>query len=139
MVDCRSIMEQVHELQLIIQEIADEGMKICETFTVNCIMEKLPPRWLDFKNYLCYKQKALTLVSLITRLQNESFKRKSELTFTHNANIVEYKNKGKGKFVHNSSKGASKKIAPQASTSFKKQGEPNKFTGKCYYYHIKGY
>ncbi|XP_013617515.1 PREDICTED: uncharacterized protein LOC106324035 [Brassica oleracea var. oleracea] len=42
MVDSRPIMDQVHELQLICQEIAEEGMKLCETFTVNCFIEKLP-------------------------------------------------------------------------------------------------
>ncbi|KAL1219617.1 hypothetical protein V5N11_034194 [Cardamine amara subsp. amara] len=71
MVDSKPIMAQVQELQLIIQEIADEGMKICETFMVNCIIEKLPPGWGDFKNYLTYKQKALTITNLISRLQNE--------------------------------------------------------------------
>ena len=38
MVDSRPIMEQVLEIQLIFQEFADEGMKLCEIFTVNCSM-----------------------------------------------------------------------------------------------------
>lgn len=75
MVDSRPIMEQVHELQLIFQGIADEGMKVCETFTVNSIVEKLPPSWGDFKNYLEFKQKSLSLQNLVSRLQNESNKR----------------------------------------------------------------
>lgn len=52
MVDSRSIMEQGHKLQLIFQGIADEQMKVCETFKVNSIVEKLPPSWGDFKNYV---------------------------------------------------------------------------------------
>ncbi|CAA7059812.1 unnamed protein product [Microthlaspi erraticum] len=64
MVDSKPIMDQVHDLQMILQEISDEGMKICETFTVNCFIEKLPPGWADFKNYLAFKQKALTLANL---------------------------------------------------------------------------
>ncbi|CAA7036276.1 unnamed protein product [Microthlaspi erraticum] len=55
-------------------------MKICETFTVNCFIEKLPPGWADFKNYLAFKQKALTLANLVSRLQNESLKREKAET-----------------------------------------------------------
>ena len=43
MVDSRPIMDQVHELQLICKQFAEERMKFCETFTVNCFIEKLPP------------------------------------------------------------------------------------------------
>lgn len=67
MVDSRPIMEQVHEIQFIFQEFVDKGMKLCKTFTVNCSIEKLPLSWEDFKTYLAYKQKALTLANLITR------------------------------------------------------------------------
>ncbi|CAA7045644.1 unnamed protein product [Microthlaspi erraticum] len=70
MLDSKPIMDQVHELQMILQEISDEGMEICETFTVNCFIEKLPPGWADFKNYLAFKQKPLTLANLTSRLQN---------------------------------------------------------------------
>ena len=118
MVDSRPIMDQVHELQLIFQEIAEEGMKLCETFTVNCFIEKLPPR-AAFKNYLAYKQKALTLANLITRLQNESLKRDKEgLIYTLDANVAEHKNKGKGKARFQ--KSGPNKLAQQATTSFKK-------------------
>ncbi|CAA7057269.1 unnamed protein product [Microthlaspi erraticum] len=55
MVDSKPIMEQVEALQLITHEIAAEGMSICEIFTVNSFIEKLPPGWMDFKNYLTHK------------------------------------------------------------------------------------
>ncbi|CAA7034641.1 unnamed protein product [Microthlaspi erraticum] len=82
MVDSKPIMDQVHDLQMILQEISDEGMKICETFTVNCFIEKLPPGWADFKNYLAFKQKALTLANLVSRLQNESLYRYDHIKST---------------------------------------------------------
>ena len=113
-------MDQVHELYLIFQEIAEERMKLCETFTVNCFIEKLPPSWADFKNYLAYKQKTLTLANLITMLQNESLKHDKEgLIYTFDANVAEHKSKGKGKARFQ--KFGPNKLAQQASTSFKKQ------------------
>ncbi|XP_024004135.1 uncharacterized protein LOC112081592 [Eutrema salsugineum] len=98
MVDSRPIMPQVHEPELIFQEIRTEGMKLCETFTVNCFIEKLPPSWADFQNYLAYKQKALSLANLISRLQNESLKRdkvgkEDGQIMTHDANVAEYRKK----------------------------------------------
>ena len=136
MVDSRPIMEQLHELQLIFQGIADEGMRICEMLTVNSIVEKLPPSWDDFKNYLCYKQKPLSLLILVSRLQNEANKReKTGSEFTHDENVVEYRRKGKGKVIPN--KMISNKFAPQSSKGFKKQTQApkgynfKKFSGKC--------
>ena len=59
MVDSRPIMDQVHELQLICKEIAEEGMKFCETFTVNCFIEKLSPKLKRFQKLSCLQAKGL--------------------------------------------------------------------------------
>ena len=61
-------MSQLGELQLIIHEILDEGMKICETFQVATIIEKLPPSWKDFRSYLKHKKKQISLEDLGVRL-----------------------------------------------------------------------
>nr|GEZ84237.1 putative cytokinin riboside 5'-monophosphate phosphoribohydrolase LOGL2 [Tanacetum cinerariifolium] len=42
--------------KILIHEIHAEGMTVSETFQVAAI-EKLPPRWVDFKNYLKEKGK----------------------------------------------------------------------------------
>ena len=140
MVDSRPIMEQVHELQLIFQEIADEDMKLCETFTVNCFIEKLPPSQEDFKNYLVYKQNTLTLAHLITRLQSESLKRDKDGPFrSQDNNVAEYWNKGKRKARFQ--KSVSKRVQ-KASSSFKRQAQPsmkNKFGRRCGSYGKMGY
>ena len=54
-VDSRPIMDQMHEQQLIFQDITYEVMNLCEMFTVNCFIDKLLSNWKDFKNYLIYK------------------------------------------------------------------------------------
>ncbi|XP_076886939.1 uncharacterized protein LOC143536954 [Bidens hawaiensis] len=49
----------------------DSGMSLSETFQVACIIEKLPPSWVDFKNYLKHKRKEMTIEDLVVRLRIE--------------------------------------------------------------------
>ena len=50
MVDSKTVLSQVQELQLILHEIHAEGMFVSESFQVATIIEELPPSWKDFKN-----------------------------------------------------------------------------------------
>ncbi|KAH1039695.1 hypothetical protein J1N35_041438, partial [Gossypium stocksii] len=61
-------VNQVQELQLIIHGILAEGMMISESFQVATIIEKLPPTWNDFKNYLEHKRNEMSVENLIFRL-----------------------------------------------------------------------
>ncbi len=61
MVDSKSVVHQVQDLQLIIHGILAEGMVISESFQVAAIIEKLPPGWNDFKNYLKHKRKEMAV------------------------------------------------------------------------------
>ncbi|PHT53366.1 Pleiotropic drug resistance protein 3 [Capsicum baccatum] len=45
-----------HELQVIIHDLLAEGLIVNEAFQVAAIIDKLPPMWKDFKNYLKYKR-----------------------------------------------------------------------------------
>ncbi|XP_047320211.1 uncharacterized protein LOC124924182 [Impatiens glandulifera] len=64
MVDSRPVIKQVLEIQVILHEIHVEGMNLGETFQVAAIIEKLPPSWNDFKNYLKHKQKEMNVEEL---------------------------------------------------------------------------
>ena len=55
MVDSKTVVNQVQELQVIIHEIHDKGMVLGESFQVTTVIEKLAPAWKDFKNYLKHK------------------------------------------------------------------------------------
>ena len=55
MVDSKTMASQVQELQVTIHEIHAEGMVLGESFQVATVIEKLPPTWKDFKNYLNHK------------------------------------------------------------------------------------
>ncbi|XP_073120920.1 uncharacterized protein [Henckelia pumila] len=94
MVDTKTVISQVQEFQIIIHDIMAEGMMISESFQVAAIIEKLPPLWKDFKNYLKHKRKEMGLEDLIVRLRIEEDNRKSEnkagkIPMEAKANLVE--------------------------------------------------
>ena len=78
MVDPKTIISQVQDLQVILHEIHAKGMMLSESFQVVAIIEKLPPNWKDFKNYLKHKRKEIKLEDLIVRLRIEEDNRVSE-------------------------------------------------------------
>ena len=77
-VDSKTIISQVQDLQVILHEIHVEGMMLSEFFQVAAIIEKLSPNWKDFKNYLKHKHKEMKLEDLIMRLRIEEDNRVSE-------------------------------------------------------------
>ena len=103
MVDSKSVVNQVHDFQLIIHEILAEGMVISESFQVGAIIEKQPPGWKDFKKYLKHKKKEMTVEDLIVRLRIEEDNRSAGKKINKDAsvakaNMVETKkNSKKGK------------------------------------------
>ncbi|XP_072976984.1 uncharacterized protein [Typha angustifolia] len=120
MVDTKPVINQVQDLQVIIHEIHVEGMVINESFQVAAIIEKLPPSWRDFKNYLKHKCKEMTLEELIVRLRIEEDNRTAEKKigsqYVSKANVVE------------STKDKKRKHTSEGS----KNGNTKKFKGKCY-------
>ena len=61
-----------------------------EAFQVAVVIEKLPPGWKDFKNYLKHKRKEMTVQDLVLRLRIEEDNKYWSVT-SSNANIVEVK------------------------------------------------
>ncbi|KZV44641.1 hypothetical protein F511_34122 [Dorcoceras hygrometricum] len=45
MIDAKSVMNHVQEVQIIIHDLLEEGMEIDEPFQVTTIIEKLPSMW----------------------------------------------------------------------------------------------
>ena len=124
MVDSKTVVSQVQEFQLILHEIHSEGMVLSEAFQVAAIIEKLPPGWKDFKNYLKHKRKEMNVEELIVRLRIEEDNRRSEKRGSFQsevkANVVEHGQSSK--FKKKTTKGR-----PKGGIS-KKQ----KFQGKCF-------
>ena len=126
MVDSKTVVSQVQELQMIIHDSHSEGMVINESFQVAAVIEKLPPGWKEFKNYLKHKRKEMSMEDLILRLRIEEDNRGSERKHTagEKANMVEHGQSSKFK-KNNSGKGT--KLAPRGGIS-----KQSKFQGKCY-------
>ena len=78
MVDSKTIISQVQNLQVILHEIHAEGMVLSESFQMDAIIEKLPLNWKDLKNDLKHKRKEMKLEDLIMRLRIEEDNRVSE-------------------------------------------------------------
>ena len=55
MLDTKTVIIQVQDLQVILHDIHAEGMSLNESFQVDEIIEKYPPLWEEFKNYLKHK------------------------------------------------------------------------------------
>ncbi|XP_042059345.1 uncharacterized protein LOC121803814 [Salvia splendens] len=93
MVDTRPVMEQVQEFQMIIHELAAEGMALPDNFTTGTTIEKLPPSWRDFKSYLKHKRKEMTFEDLIVKVRIEADVRKNDQkakgTLDAKANLLE--------------------------------------------------
>uniref|UniRef100_A0A2N9FSN7 Retrovirus-related Pol polyprotein from transposon TNT 1-94-like beta-barrel domain-containing protein n=1 Tax=Fagus sylvatica TaxID=28930 RepID=A0A2N9FSN7_FAGSY len=116
MVDEKPIMDQVHEYQHIVLEILAEGMKIDEAFQAAALIEKLPPSWKDYRNYLKHKKRELSMEDLVVHIRIEESNRLRDQIehvnhdFIYKANMVEQKNQGKVGNVLNKGKGPNKRF-----------------------------
>nr|GEZ41196.1 hypothetical protein [Tanacetum cinerariifolium] len=139
-VDSKNVISQVQDLQVLIHDIHAEGMTLSETFQAATIIEKLPPRWVEFRNYLKHKRKEMSFEELVVRLHIEDENRLAQKeTYTPDsakANMIEHvmsslrsnpKGKGKDKRKNDKkSKGKSEYLAPKAGIV------KQKFQGTCY-------
>ena len=132
MLDSKTVISQVQDLEVILHDIHAEGMSLIESFQVAAIIEKLPPLWKEFKNYLKHKRKEMGLEDLIVRLRIEEDNRASEKKagkgfMESKANVVEH-----GQTSHNPKKRKNNGNGP-------KQGPRKKFQGKCYVCNKQGH
>ena len=125
MVDSKTVLSQVQELQVVVHDIHAEGMTLSETFQVAAFIEKLPPSWRDFKNYLKHKRNESSLEDLIVRLRVEEDNRLSEKKVGKNLEV------SKVNVVEEGSKPNKKRKMPSKSREGFNQGL-KKFIGNCF-------
>ncbi|GJY34361.1 retrovirus-related pol polyprotein from transposon TNT 1-94 [Tanacetum coccineum] len=79
---------------VLLHDIHAEGMTLSETFQAAAIIEKLPPSWVDFKNYLKHKRKEMSVEDLVVHFRIEEDNRLAQKdTYTLDsakANLVEH-------------------------------------------------
>ncbi|XP_060190446.1 uncharacterized protein LOC132619613 [Lycium barbarum] len=88
MTDSKTVGTQVQQLQVLIHDLIDEGMVINEAFQVAVVIDKLPPSWRDFKNYLKHKRKEMSLEDLVIRLKIEEDNKIAEKKSRGNSTIM---------------------------------------------------
>ena len=88
MVDSKTVGSQVQELQLILHDLIAEDMVVNEAFQVAAMIEKLPPSWNDFKNYLKHKCKEMKLEDLVIHLKIEEDKRNAKKKSRKSSTII---------------------------------------------------
>ncbi|KAL4578930.1 hypothetical protein LXL04_015062 [Taraxacum kok-saghyz] len=81
MIDSKIVMGQVQDFQILLHDILSEGMTLTGTFQVAAMIEKFPPGWTDFKNYIKHKQKEMSVVEFVSwdLLKTHIFPRTREL------------------------------------------------------------
>lgn len=100
MVDSKPLINEVHELQVFIQEIHSERTIICKAFQVTSIIKKLQPRWKDFNSYLKHKRKEVDVETFVGKLCIKDDNRRSNKRFLHvmvKTNIMEHSQSSKNK------------------------------------------
>ncbi|XP_073225656.1 uncharacterized protein [Cicer arietinum] len=86
MVDSKSVMEQMHEIERILNNYKQHKMHMDETIIVSSIIDKLPPSWKDFKKSMKHKKEDISLEQLGNHLRLEEEYRKQDDTknqFSH--------------------------------------------------------
>ncbi|XP_062100089.1 uncharacterized protein LOC133805961 [Humulus lupulus] len=126
--DSKDVISQVQDLHLIIHGIHAKGMVLSASFQVAAIIEKLPPTWLDFKNYLKHKRKEMSVEDIIHRVcieeDNNGAEKRTSNPNAAKANMVEHDKGSKGK-----------KLIPKLGSKLGPKGgvsKKSKFQGKCF-------
>nr|KAJ0185231.1 hypothetical protein LSAT_V11C900462940 [Lactuca sativa] len=135
MVDDKSIMEQVHELQVMVNKLNALTISLPELFQVGAIIAKLPPSWKDFSKRMMHKSEDYSLDDLMKHIRIEEEtrirdKRGKVGQSVHQVSAGSSSHKGK-------SRGQNKKNFGPKKQSFKKPGHQNpnskpKRVGPCH-------
>ena len=129
MVDEKPILEQVHELQILVNKLNVLSIPIPEMLQVGAIVSKLPPSWNDISKKLINKKDDYSLDDLLKHLRIEEEARNRDKRVNHGSTVHHVQ-------VGNSSKRASRNGPTKVNLGvkhdkFKKTGS-SKRTGKCH-------
>ena len=103
MLDNVSMLNQMHELQILVHKLNNLSIKIPELFQVGAIIAKLPPSWNNYRKKLMHMAEELTLEQIGTHLRIEE-----ESRIRKGTNSVSKVNEGTVNYVQNGGIGSSK-------------------------------
>lgn len=136
MVDNKSVLNQVVELQIIIHEFHTEGMSLDEKFQVGAMIKKLPPSLKDFKHDLKHMTEELSVEKFVLKLRVEEENRKNDFSsYEAKANIMEAKAniiEGESSKANPNFKNKNKGKAPEKNVSFAPKQKQFKTKATCW-------
>lgn len=126
--DTQPIMNQVHELQVLVQRLRDLKVMIPDSLQVGAIISKLPSTWNDYRKKLLHMAEDFSVERILRhiRIEEESRKRDAVSLPQHsNVNYVESKTTRKGK--------------RKASSQTEEKQDNKKMKRTCFHCHKKGH
>ncbi|KAM0868351.1 hypothetical protein ACQ4PT_041378 [Festuca glaucescens] len=117
MVESRSIVEQAHEVQLMVKDLGQYDTDLPEKFQVNVLLAKLPASWRDFGTALRRRREVITITEFVSQLNVEEQSRKSVAAGSSvqaDVNVAEVKKKPQGMPKKNNN------FIPKKTTQFKR-------------------
>jgi hypothetical protein len=116
----KNISSQIHEYHNIVAELAKEGDVLPESFVTQCLVEKLPDSWKEYKLHFKQKKTFMSLQQTIVHIKIEERNRSLEKTskakeLVSKANIVQ------DKPPHNYKK---QDHRPKGNNQNKRKGQP---------------
>jgi hypothetical protein len=87
--DNKPIMDQVHEIQMLISKLSDLDIKVPDSLQVGAVLSKLPPSWNEYRKKMLHSTDNYTFEQFQTHLQIEVQSRMRELQATNSkVNLV---------------------------------------------------
>ena len=137
MLDNVFVLDQMHELQILVHKLNDLSIKIPELFQVGAIIVKLPPSWNNYRKNLLHMAEELTLEQIGTH-----FRIKEESRICECTNSVSKVNEGTVNYVQNGGIGSSKthkNFRPNKKIFKKNNSNKDKKGMACFHCEKKGH
>lgn len=103
MADTLSVLDQIHDLHVLLNKLSDLNVKIPESFQVGAIIAKFPPSWNDYRKKLLHMIEEISLESLGKHLRIKEENRIRD-GFQINSNVYVIDHIKKNKHTHSSLK-----------------------------------
>ncbi|KAL9419250.1 hypothetical protein AB3S75_037078 [Citrus x aurantiifolia] len=93
MVDNKHVTDQIHDYQLLVNNLKSEGIELPEIFLASCLIEKLSESWSDYIKNPKHKKKPISLEDIIVHIKIEEHNRLRDMArnLHSNANVIKTK------------------------------------------------
>ncbi|XP_075100545.1 uncharacterized protein LOC142176513 [Nicotiana tabacum] len=88
--DIRPIMDQIHELQILVSKLSDLEVKIPDALQIGAILSKLPSSWNDYRKKILHSMDKMTVEQFRTHIQIESETRARDVISQPSSSAVNF-------------------------------------------------